>query len=167
MKELLRAGEIIEITSGCGPAVMSSIAKDFGFDISQKELAQIMNTDFDGTSHDDMEAGGKWMGFITAQTNLDLDGLNDCIQRGCAVVVNWMSGPNFKEDGHYSQLLEAEKDYVIIKDLKANYSLIGIMDKQEFESLWFDIVDDEKSERWSLVLARDDRTPSRKSTILK
>jgi len=108
-----------------------------------------------GTNGDQMLAGAVMLGFTGEWVQKSLDDLSLDKQEGCAVILNWMSGGNDQEDGHYSPLEWADKDVVVIQDPEWIGS-IKIMNRQMFERVWYDITETgEKQEKWALVVKKN------------
>jgi len=140
MKERLQEAE-----GWCGPGVLQWVAKQEGLSFTQSELAEVMNTSVkDGTSHEQMVEGLKYIGL----KGFPLEGLRigelGILLKDYHVIVNWMSGPNDADDGHYALIDKVENGIVYLND-----ATIPIPD---FEKNWYDIEDGKRVNRWALVV---------------
>jgi hypothetical protein len=141
----------------CGPASLAWACYELtGYYPSQKHIATEIEMDEAwGTNGDQMLAGAVMLGFTGEWVQKSLDDLSLDKQEGCAVILNWMSGGNDQEDGHYSPLEWADKDVVVIQDPEWIGS-IKIMNRQMFERVWYDITETgEKQEKWALVVKKN------------
>jgi ABC-type bacteriocin/lantibiotic exporter with double-glycine peptidase domain len=145
-----------ESSGWCGPACVQEVLERKGIKVGQRELSKIMGTtDEFGTSHEQMVEGLKHFNLeVEATTDKDLDSLNQHIKKGDLVILNWMSGPNQDEDGHYSIMEGCNKKLIAINnpDWMGSYNIIR---RQDFEDIWFDIEKDSRLiKRWSLIIKK-------------
>lgn len=105
-------------------------------------------------SGEDMLKGVAMLGLTGEWVQKELDELKNEIDGGASVIVNWMSGPDPKADGHYSCLSNATKDTVTLQDPEWIGSL-KIMHRKLFEGIWWDIDENgNKQEKWALVVKK-------------
>lgn len=129
----------------CGPGVIQRIASCEGMAFSQSELAQIMKTtNREGTSQKNLHEGSKSIGLKAFQLKgLEIEELSTLLEHHY-IVVNWMDGPNDKDDGHYSLLDRVENGIVYLND--------AVMPVNEFEEKWYDFEEGKRVDRWSLIV---------------
>lgn len=141
--------------SFCGPASLAWAAKEQGVNISQYELAKIMETTYeDGTSHGAMVEGAHAIGLMVMVVNgADLKDLQHMRDKGFSVIVNWMSGPKDLEDGHYSNFIEYKGGVVSLNDCSEGGMIRG-MTGEEFNGRWYDIDEGVRARKWALVVYR-------------
>ena len=152
-----------ETGSWCGPACVQEVLRNLlKKEVSQKDLAELMKTTLeDGTTHEQMLKGIKCFGlnaYATTETSLDV--LNLVVKTGSVVIINWMSGKDIKEDGHYSILESSGKETVEINNPgypiwnngeRGSYNTLR---RQDFEANWFDVEKNEKTVRnWALIVS--------------
>jgi len=137
----------------CGPACMADAAKKLGKETSQEELASVMHTIHpDGTSHDGMIDGALALGVnFRASQQSSLKRLNEEIRQGRQVIINFMDGSDYQNDGHYSILAEVKKKLVLLNDPQGE-GYLRVMNRREFERKWFDFEGEKRVQRWALVL---------------
>ena len=141
----------IEEEGYCGPAVLQHILHledKFG---SQSELADRMATsNKEGTSHMGMLIGAVESGLRAFQTkglhSLDLNDLSKTHH----IIVNWMTGDNEKEDGHYSLYEKFEDGRVFLHD--------AVMSEEQFNKVWYDYDRGNRVDRWALLIKKGERT---------
>jgi len=140
----------------CGPASLRIAAENLGVPVSEQVLYDKLYDPEWGTDGHAMLKGvamlglhGMWVGSLSLDTLAKMAKLQNY-----QVVLNYMDGPNHKEDGHYSVLVDADKDNVILADPEWIGS-IKIMDRKKFESVWWDLDEDGgKQERYALVISK-------------
>jgi ABC-type bacteriocin/lantibiotic exporter with double-glycine peptidase domain len=138
----------------CGPACVQEVLRRKGIKIGQKKLARLLETNEDGTTHENMVWALEAYGLdVLAEEDCCLDKLNAAINDGAIVIVDWMTGQNFEEDGHYSILEHADEYYVYLNNPEG-IGYYGMFDRDRWEEVWFDIeADFSASYRWALVIA--------------
>jgi ABC-type bacteriocin/lantibiotic exporter with double-glycine peptidase domain len=138
----------------CGPACVQEVLRRKGIKVSQKKLARQLKTDEDGTT--------QWnIANILEKYHLDfrygegacLDRLNEAIRDGATVIVDWMTGANWVDDGHYSILERADEHYVYLNNPEG-IGYYGMFDREKWEKAWFDVeTDGAVTYQWALVIA--------------
>jgi ABC-type bacteriocin/lantibiotic exporter with double-glycine peptidase domain len=131
----------------CGPACLQYVARCCGIDYTQSQLARILNTSHEnGTSHYQMFCGAMEIGLQPTQVlGLRIEALAEVLPQ-YHVIVNWMDGPNEKDDGHYSILKSVTEDMVHLED--------GTMWIKDFEKNWYDIEKEGRVNRWAMIVRR-------------
>ncbi len=140
----------------CGPGALNSAAIEQGLGpIDQEKLAPAVGIDGAGTSHEMMVTGATYLGLSAHWVqNQSLDQLNQFKRAGRSIILNWMNGENYNEDGHYSLLSEVSESQIILNDSELT-GMIKILRRSDFEKLWFDIDrNGQRYERFALVLFR-------------
>jgi ABC-type bacteriocin/lantibiotic exporter with double-glycine peptidase domain len=144
MKEQLR---LQERDGWCGPAALQLITREHGLTYSQSELATLMGTTEEfGTSHYQMFCGAIKLGLQPTQV---LGQPIETIAKALPdfhVIVNWMTGTNETDDGHYDYLRKIEDGKV--------YLTADTMTIEEFNSKWYDIEDGKRIERWAMIVKK-------------
>jgi len=146
----------------CGPACLAWACYELeGYYPSQKQIAWEIGVDEDwGTSGPEMVAGAALLGFWAMWAHVPLDELAKLKADGASIIVNWMSGPNKDEDGHYSVLHEVTDKTITIQDPDWKGSM-RTMDRKVFEGVWWDVDEDgEKQEGWALVVKKRSKDTS-------
>ena len=100
-----------------------------------------------------MVRGLSLLGLSGEWVQQSLDELNNLRKSGQSVIVNYMSGPNDAEDGHYSVLYAVTETTVAINNPEW-VGMITIFRREDFEKIWYDIAEDgTRQERWALVVS--------------
>lgn len=140
----------------CGPASLRIAAEYLGVAADEAKLTKKLYDPEWGTDGNAMLEGVAMLGLHGMWLqNMSLDTLVKMVKlKDYQVILSWMSGENYKEDGHYSVLLDAGPEHVILADPEWIGS-IKIMSRKKFEGVWFDLDEDgEKQERFALVISR-------------
>lgn len=139
--------KLSEQSGWCGPACLQWIAKEFGLVYTQVELVKILGTtEKDGTSPENMIKGAREIGIKAFRLQgLPIEEMGD-ILRHHYVIVDWMSGPNENDDGHYSLLDKVENGKVYLRDVE--------MDVEDFNKRWYDIDGGIRNEKWAIVVCK-------------
>ncbi len=129
----------------CGPTVLQWVAKEEGIIKTQTELAELMGTtNKDGTPPDKMVECAKKIGLTAYPAKgADIESLGELLDNH-HIIVDWMSGPNENDDGHYSELEKVDKGMVYLKD--------ATMTVEEFDKRFYDIDDGKRSDRWAMII---------------
>ena len=95
----------------CGPTALSFALHEQGVDVSQEELARVMRVDEQGVDPEPLEktASSHGMKTITLQggdPEKTLALLDNYIQHGWSIILDYLAGNNIRQDGHYIVLLE-------------------------------------------------------------
>jgi predicted double-glycine peptidase len=138
-----------EESGWCGPACLAHIAKYEGLHYTQAQLARILGTNSeDGTSHYQMFCGALEIGLQATQVrDASLDMLAEVLPN-FHVIVNWMTGTNEAEDGHYDLIKDITKDMVHLQE--------ETMFRGTFEKYWYDIGKEGRVNRWAMLVKRTD-----------
>ncbi len=124
----------------CGPASLKMVMDYYGVSVSEAEIAKIAGaTKEKGTSINGLIKAAKHFGFRAFfKKNSSLDDLNYFMKRKIPVIVDWF----FEDDGHYSVVVDVDKDNVILMDPALRKLLIYIrrrkFSKETFLRIWFD-----------------------------
>jgi len=132
----------------CGPACLQFIAREHGIPTTQSELARIMHTSHEGgTGHYEMFCGAMEIGLQPTQTlGMMVETLAELLPN-YYVVVDWMTGTNESDDGHYDLLHKVENEKVYLND--------ATMTIEEFNSKWYDIESDGKRvDKWAMIVGK-------------
>lgn len=144
------------VSSCCGPASLRIAAENLGIPVNERELVNKLYDPEWGTDGEKMLEGVAMLGLQGAWVkDKDLSNLARMVKTGdYQVILSWMTGEDHKEDGHYSCLVDANEENIILADPEWIGS-IKIMDRKRFEEVWWDLdEDDEKQEKWALVISR-------------
>ena len=140
----------------CGPATMYLLGKIEGIGITEKDIVEAVRPNaLWGTSHEEMQTIARGMGFApVTYENATVEFIEKQKENGADVVVDWMSGEDEENDGHYSLV-----DHVDDKEIVLNDTLAGAFVKiphNEFQKIWWDTDLDEKPVRgWCMILLKD------------
>lgn len=131
----------------CGPACIQYVALLEGLHYTQSQLARILQTTHeDGTSHEHMISGAKFIGLKVARIEGQrIEALAEILPQ-YHIIVNWMDGPNDADDGHYSILKEVKDDMVTLGD--------RVMKMEEFEKKWYDFEKESRVDRWAMIVRK-------------
>ena len=138
----------------CGPASLRIAAEYLGVAADEAKLTKKLYDPEWGTDGNAMLEGVAMLGLHGMWLqNMSLDTLVKMVKlKDYQVILSWMSGENYKEDGHYSVLVDASNDNIILADPEWIGS-IKIMDRKKFEEVWFDLDTEGNVEaRWALVI---------------
>jgi predicted double-glycine peptidase len=138
----------------CGPATLAMAFEAHDLQLSQELLAIWAGfTPEWGTEYDGM--------FRVAQQFFDPEIVVGASLEALArvapvkpVVVNWMTGSNHHEDGHYSLLDSVFQLEVVLMDPDIGRR---VMPRPEFEDKWWDLAKSGRVERWAMILHPKDR----------
>ena len=121
--------------------------------MTQNELAELLGTTEEhGTSHEQMLEGATKLGLnAKIYLGLSLNKLQEMVDDGYVVIVNWMSGRKYDEDGHYSILEDVDEDIVTINDPEFLGSIRKFR-RIDFEKMWFDFETKGRVDRMALVV---------------
>ncbi|MCK9371430.1 cysteine peptidase family C39 domain-containing protein, partial [Candidatus Dojkabacteria bacterium] len=97
----------------CGPAVIQDILHQEGMFATQSEIADVCSTtNAEGTSHLGLLRGARELGLRAFKVQgMRIDQIADFLPKHY-VIVNWMSGPDEAEDGHYGLIEKVENNIV-------------------------------------------------------
>lgn len=133
--------------SWCGPAALWNAVTSLGVDATQEALAQAMGTTEEhGTSHEGMLTGCKTLGLSGRWVSMEGVGdpfgvLEEEVKKGNVVILDWMSGGDALNDGHYSGFLgrigQGSEEAIVISDPEWIGS-IKAMREDDFLKVWFD-----------------------------
>ena len=140
--------------NSCGPAVMKEVIKrKFHREERQEDLKYLMGTDDNGTSQKKMLETAFNKGFEAFMTTeLDLNQLQTHLNQGHQVILNWMSGHDEENDGHYSVLDQVSRHFITISDPDGNVGSLRTFERKDFEKFWYDWEGESKVEHWALVM---------------
>src|SRR3990167_10317717 len=140
----------------CGPASLRIAGDNLGVPTDEGRLAEKIYDPEWGTSGDAMMEGVAMMGLVGMwKQGANLTSLSNMVKTGdYQVILNYMDGEDTKTDGHYSVLLDADKENVILADPEWIGS-IKIMNRKKFEGVWFDLDTEGNVEsKWALVISK-------------
>lgn len=133
----------------CGPAVLQDIIHQEGMFATQSEIADVCRTtNKDGTSHLGLLMGARELGLkVFKVQGLRIDQLADFLPKHY-VVVDWMTGDDEAEDGHYEQIEKIENGKI--------YLIEGeVFDIETFDKKWYDFdKDGVRIDRWAMLVHR-------------
>ena len=151
----------------CGPASLQYVAHTFGIALSQKKAADITNTlKTNGADPSGMIQGAKTLNLRVRTVSQDapsviLQKLNRAVKRGDQVIVDYLSGPNIKNDGHYSVFKKAEGDTITLWD--PTYAKNRTMKRQTFVDSWKDVTRGGHTfKRWAMIVGKPPESLSKK-----
>jgi ABC-type bacteriocin/lantibiotic exporter with double-glycine peptidase domain len=131
----------------CGPAAIHNVARRLGIEVTEEKIAEVMGTTQEaGTSHEGMIKGCEWLGlkgwwkkFPSSEESISE--LEKMVKRGSMIILDWMSGPNELEDGHYSEffgtMMQGGEKSIILGDPEWVGS-IRIIRIKDFLRVWYD-----------------------------
>ena len=140
----------------CGPASIRIAAGYLGLVVDEAKLAEKIYDPEWGMDGEAMLRGVATLGLYGAWVkDKDLSVLAKMVKLGdYQVILSWIVGEDKRNDGHYSVLLDADKERVNLADPDWIGS-IKIMDRKRFESVWFDYTEDgDRQEKYALVISR-------------
>ena len=136
-----------KVAGWCGPAAIHNVVHRLGIEVSEEEVAKVMGTTPEaGTSHEGMLAACKYLGLEAEwrkfpATMEAFDELEEITKKGNLIILDWMSGPNEIEDGHYSEFFgimpQGGEKAVILGDPEWVGS-IRIIRAKDFLRVWYD-----------------------------
>ena len=144
-----------ETASWCGPACLSEAYNILtGKTITQEYCAQLLGaTDDDGVDYKGLLHGIAHLGLEGGLVQgVSLNVLKEYKDKGYVVIVNWMSGRNFDEDGHYSLFEDVNADYITLNDPEGLVGSLRIIRKEDWDKVWFDIDEGRRSEKVAIVI---------------
>jgi ABC-type bacteriocin/lantibiotic exporter with double-glycine peptidase domain len=144
-----------ESSGWCGAACMAeAIKRRKGIKISQSEVAKVLGTtDENGTSLRQMVAGARKFGLeASIVVGRSLDKLQKQVDKGNIVILDWMSGHNLDEDGHYSLLEATTKKTITVNDSDGMVGSLRTFLKKDFKKVWFDVGETENTKKVAIVL---------------
>lgn len=133
----------------CGPASLAIALESIGIRLSQELLA--IWAGFEeawGTDHKGMLRVSALFFEPEVKIGETLDTLG-LIAPIAPVVVNWMSGEDHHEDGHYSLLDRLEPGKVVLMDPSCGENTL---DRANFEANWWDLARTGRVDNWAMVL---------------
>jgi ABC-type bacteriocin/lantibiotic exporter with double-glycine peptidase domain len=143
----------------CGPATLQYALNKLGTKVGQETLAKKVNTDKRGTDSKDMRKALAKMGFKTKvhqgkNPNVTLKKLHKAAQsKNKAVVVDYLTGKDLNNDGHYSALVMANGRRVAIWDPSPGRT--RTIPKKKFISNWKDTTKKgRKISTWGMEIAK-------------
>ena len=155
MEKVERIIQHQETASWCGPACLSEAYNILtGKTISQEYCAQILGaTDDDGVDYKGLLHGASLLGLEGGLVQgVSLNVLKEYKEKGYVVIMNWMSGRNFDEDGHYSLFEDVNKDFITLNDPEGLVGSLRIIRKSDFDKVWFDVDEGRRSEKVAIVI---------------
>lgn len=155
MEKVERIIQHQETASWCGPACLSEAYNILtGKTISQEYCAQILGaTDDDGVDFKKLRDGASQLELEAAVIQgVPLSVLKEYKSKGYVVIINWMSGRNFDEDGHYSLFEDVNSDFITLNDPEGLVGSLRIIRKSDFDKVWFDIDEGKRTERVAIVI---------------
>lgn len=124
----------------CGPASLKMVMDYYGVSVSEAELTRLSGaTKEKGISIGGLIKAAKRFGFKTfLKKNSSLTDIRYFIKRKIPVIVDWFQ----EDDGHYSVVVDVDKDNVILMDPALRKFLIYIrrrkFPRETFFRVWFD-----------------------------
>ncbi len=124
----------------CGPASLKMVMDYYGVSVSETEIAKVAGaTQEKGTSIGGLIKAAKHFGFnALLKRNSSLVDLSYFIKKKIPVIVDWFS----EDDGHYSVVVDVDKNNVVLMDPALRKLLIYIrrrkFSKETFLRIWFD-----------------------------
>jgi len=143
----MREFEPIHVEGWCGVEALQYVIEEENMWFSQPDLARILGTTHEnGTSHEQMIEGARKIG-------LQCEGFSNIptlilpiLSETNYIIVNWMDGPNEKDDGHYSVFYSTDGRKITLMD--------RTMPVQEFEKKWYDITPEGRVDHWAMLVKR-------------
>lgn len=116
----------------CGPAVVTAVAKYFGYDQSEKRAALEMDTTKKyGTQPDNMVALLKGFCKVRARLRTPLFTVKDAVKRGCPVIVLWNDWK-----GHYAVVIGYDRGHLLLADPANRRSGMRFHKVKNFRKHW-------------------------------
>jgi ABC-type bacteriocin/lantibiotic exporter with double-glycine peptidase domain len=144
----------------CGVSSLCFVAKRLSVPYYPNELARTMKTtEKEGTSHINMLLGARSLGLYARQvSDIPIEALIVIKKsRRYQIIVNWMDGKNYEEDGHYSILEDIDNKLTVLQD--STWGEIRAMRNETFDKLWFDFENGKRINRWALFLKKVHHQP--------
>lgn len=124
----------------CGPASLKMVMDYYNVSVSEADIAKAAGaTKEKGTSIKGLIKAAKHFGFkVLLKENSSLEYLEYFIKRKIPVIVDWFS----EDDGHYSVVVDIDKENVVLMDPALRKLLIYIrrrkFSRETFFRIWFD-----------------------------
>ncbi len=135
-----------EEESFCGPVCLQIVAQQEGLFYTSSQLTRITGTNDNGTSHYQMFSGAFEIGLCPTQVQgMEIETFAKILPH-YHVIVNWMSGPNDMEDGHYSVLREVKDGMVYLSDTTISIT--------QFKKSWYDFEEERRVDRWAIMIKK-------------
>jgi predicted double-glycine peptidase len=118
-----------------------------GIRVTQTQLAEFMHTSCkNGTSQSEMVIGAKDIGLRAFRLQGSTIEILAELLPSHFIIVDWMSGPDDNEDGHYELLKKVENNRVYLEDTE--------MSIEEFNQKWYDVEDGKRINNWAMLIWR-------------
>jgi len=138
----------------CGPVSLKMVLDYYGVSVSEDKIAKIAGaTKEKGTSAAGLVKAAKYFGFqVFLKEKGSLDDISYFIKRKIPVIVDWF----FRDDGHYSVVVDINKKNIVLMDPTLRKILIYIrrrkISAKKFFRIWFDFPGDFIEDPKDLVL---------------
>ena len=132
----------------CGPSSLQLVARFHGIPTTQSQLAEMMGTtEKDGTGQYEMFCGAMKLGLHpTMMRDTTVEILRE-LQSDYHIIVDWMTGTDESEDGHYDVIKSITKDMV---HLQKETMFIG-----DFNKKWYDVeANGQRVDRWAMIVKK-------------
>jgi uncharacterized protein len=147
----------------CGPSALKSVLSFFGHEVTEKELADDMNTnEKDGTANDNIVRVAKERGLkADLHKNMSFNKLKSVVNKKQPVIIAYQAWPEKETEGweegwnngHYSVVVAVDNKDVYLEDPSVKDSKTRIP-HEEFVKRWHDQdADGEKYEQLGIVLS--------------
>ena len=130
----------------CGPASLKIVLDYYGFNKTEKELAELTGaTPMLGVSNESMAETAKSLGFkVEMKNNSSFDDIEKWLENGVPVIVDWFTrgrrdyDDSEVADGHSSVVIALDDDYIYLQDPEIGGE--REIRQNDFERVWFDFV---------------------------
>ena len=139
----------------CGVACMQEvIRRKKKFIYAQPDLASFLGTNHNGTSIEQMINGAKRLGLeAKVSIGMPFKSLKKEMKEGYIPIINWMSGHDLHNDGHYSILEIVNKKTISLNDPDGLVGSLRTFLKKDFNKVWFDYDEhDKKIEKVAILI---------------
>ena len=128
----------------CGPASLKMVLSYFRVEKTEKELAELCQTDADlGTDVASLKRAAESLGFnVDIKNQSTFDDIQEWLNKKVPVIANWFSKgrSDYDEssvaDGHYSPVVGLDEQYIYLQDPEIG-GLRKIV-RDDFLRVWFD-----------------------------
>jgi len=128
----------------CGPASLKMVLSYFRVEKTEKELAELCQTDADlGTDAASLRRAAESLGFnVEIKNQSTFDDVQEWLDKKVPVIANWFSKgrSDYDEssvaDGHYSPVVGLDEQYIYLQDPEIGG--LRKITRDDFLRVWFD-----------------------------
>ena len=146
MKDLLPVKPFQETLhqSMCGPASLKMVFDYYGYDKSEKDIAEMCGTtDELGTTAEGIQSAAQSIGLkAMIYDNSSLEDVQKWLDKKVPVIVNWFTRGRIDypeedvPDGHYSVVVGLDDEFIYLQD--PEIGKLRKIEREDFMKVWFD-----------------------------